>query len=546
MGWLSKTIDTAVTAVSPQAGLRRSRARLRMEITEAQAIGIRRNLSSGGYASAERSRDSHSWLTSRLSPQSAIESDRPEMLRRADAVYKNHELGANHVEGRTIRVVGCGTRLDPNIAPGNGVTELRADEWNDRLRADWMRQTERIGRGDKPLWKVQQVLHRHYERHGEFFLLIGDRFDPLSPTTIKVEVIHPSRVETPPGKEGDPLCRMGVQLDSSGEVVGYHIREAHPGDDKELHSERFTYRTANFPNGLPQVVHHFDETEAGQRRGFPRMQVGQRRLKNVDEYSEAEIERNYMGACNVATVRTDLDESEIRSGEVLDSSGRLVKEFTPGMYNYIGASDSVEYSNPSGAPQTYGEFCRVQGKYWAAGAGTPYPIAAYDFEGMNYSTLRVVWNIEDATCAVLHKGQAEAVKAIYRNFVARTVAFGDSLPGLTQAAFRAEPWRYWAARIVPPAKASIDPAREDRNDLTLVEAGVKPASDIVERKNDGELASTVYRRVAQDRRNRREEGIEEHMPNMGRDPKPASPVSSTQAGDPNPAASAPNEAGARE
>jgi capsid protein len=211
-----------------------------------------------------------------------------------------------------------------------------------------------------------------------------------------------------------------------------------------------------------------------------------------------------------------------------------VREIKPGTIQYLGIADEVTLSNPSGAPVTFDAFMTNQARAFAAGCGSSYEIVANDFRGMSYSTARVLWNIEDATVDVEHKDQADTLVEVYRNFVSRMITGG--LLDVDQVAFRSAPWMYWRARVIAPRRASIDPAREDRNELVLGEASVKPVSDIVERKN-GAPASVVYRRVAKDRELRRKYGLEEHMPNMARDGAIASGKSPTQAGDSNQASS---------
>jgi lambda family phage portal protein len=531
--FLETSVDYVVNAISPRMGNQRRAARLQREFAEeqwAKAKG-RRSLSSGGFQSAEQSRDAHSWMTSRLSPQSALEADRETMLERADSAYKNFELGANHVEGRVIRVVGCGTQIDPDIEAEDGISEQQAEKWNKALRRAWDRQAKRIGKRNEPLWKLQQVMQRHDERHGEWFVLVGDKFDPFSPTTLKIEVIHPNRVETPPEKSADPLCRMGVQLNQNGEVVGYWIRDSHPHDDKDL-KHKHTYYPAYLKNGLPRVIHHFDQYEAGMLRGYPRMQVGLKRLKNAEEYGDAELERNYVGACLTAFVKTDLGYSDAVGGLVEDASGNRVRDMSPGQIQYMGEADDVTVSNPSGAPATFEPFMQHQARMFACGAGSSYEIVSNDFRNMSYSTSRVLWNIEDATVAVEHKDQAETLVAIYEHFVNRAITGPVPLVDIDQVAYRDQPWLFTAARVIAPAKASIDPAKEDRNELVLIEAGIRPGSDFVEKKN-GMPADKVYAKVAKDRAMRRKLDLEEHMPNMGRDPQPVSDKAPTQAGDTN-------------
>ncbi|CAE7465003.1 gene 4 [Symbiodinium pilosum] len=470
----------------------------------------RESYSSGGFASAEHTRDSVSWLTSRLSPESALEEARSEQLQRADAAYKNHELGANHVEGRAIRVSGTGTSLDPAIDPEEGdFSEEQAEAWNRTLRRLWVRQSQRIGKGNKPQWRVQQLLTRHLERHGEWFLLIGDRYDPLSPTTLKIEVIHPNRVESPPEKAGDPTVRMGVQLNGDGEAVGYYVRDSHPGDTRD---SRVSYRyvPSYYANGLPRLLHYFEETEAGVHRGYPRMQVSFKRMKDSDEYSAAELDRNYNASCNVGVIHTDADEDDVLDdispgGLVTNYRGERLRTMQPGEYQYAGVADRVTFNNPQGAPATFGEFQMFQATMIAAGAGTSYPFISNDFRGLNYNTLKVVWNAEEAACDVAHQAQADALVWVYWHFVNRCILVANAID-VEVSAYRSEPWVYSAVRVIPPARRSIDPAREDNAEIRLIENGIKPASDLVERKN-GQPAPAVYKRIKRDKAQREAEGV---------------------------------------
>lgn len=499
--------DRVVNWVSPAAGNRRLAARIKQDAVLKALDGGRRRYN-GGFESAEHSRDAASWLTSRLSPDSALEEARETQLERADSAYKNHELGASHVEGRANRVTGTGTSLDPSIDPDDdefgGFTEEKAEGWNARLRRDWARQALRIGKGNKPLWEVQRLLTKHLERKGEWFLLIGDKFDAWSPTTLKVEAIHPKRVETPPGKEGDKTVRMGVQLNANGEAVGYYVRDSQPGDTLDT-NENHRYIPAYYKNGLPRMIHYFDPSEAGEHRGFPRMQVGLKRLKNSDEYEDAEIERNYIGACLSAFVRTDLGLEDATAGDVQDANGKRVRSFSPGMIQYVGESDSVDIASPQGAPASYESFMQRQAMSFAAGAGTSYPFLTNDFRGLNYNTLKVVWNTEEAACDVSHQAQADAICWVYAHFVNRAILVAGIID-VGVGEYRSRPWIYSAVRVIPPARRSIDPAREDNADIRLIENQVKPASDMVERKN-GQPAPQVYKRIARDKKQREDLGL---------------------------------------
>jgi hypothetical protein len=136
MGRLSKIVDNVVFAISPERGLARRQARHRLALSEKRHdVAItrlerrRQQFASGGFSSAEASRDADSWLKSRLSPMSALEMDREEMCLRADSAYKNFELGTAHVEGRVVRVAGCGMTVDPDLDNEDlGISEQEAED----------------------------------------------------------------------------------------------------------------------------------------------------------------------------------------------------------------------------------------------------------------------------------------------------------------------------------------------------------------------------------------------------------------------------------
>src|SRR3990172_9564689 len=140
-------------------------------------------------------------MPSGLSPDSSLELDREEMILRADSARKNYELGTAHVEGRRIRVVGCGFTVDPDIDFEEvEQAEETVDLWNSTLRNNWERTVRRLGKRGEELWELQQLCQEYWERRGEWFLLVGDRYDALAPTTLKAEVIHPDRVSSPPSE----------------------------------------------------------------------------------------------------------------------------------------------------------------------------------------------------------------------------------------------------------------------------------------------------------------------------------------------------------
>lgn len=537
---LASFCDWFIDSVSPIRGNKRKAARLLRARFEANAERIRNRpidqfSGAGGFQSAESSRDAANWLKSRLSPNSALEEDRQEMHERVDSAFKNYELATSFGEGRVTRVAGRGMTVEPEIgfdeADDGEITEQQ-EKWNRILRTHWEIVAERMGKNGEELWQLQHQMQRDFDRRGEIWVLIGDEYDPLSPITQKAEVVDPDLISTPDDKAGDKTVRMGVQLDALGRGVGCYIRESHPGDTLDV-KYKWRYEPFTLPNGLPRVIRAFDAHRS--TRGYARMQVATKRLKNSEDYDEAELERNFVAACHIGIVHSDLDAEDAseRMGAIVDSEGRRVSDMAPGRLLYGGAADQVEFNNPSGPTATFEPYMQHQARQFAAGVGAAYEVVAGDWRGISYSNGRLIWNVEYETVGVIQLFHEFAVKWLYRHFVTRMILAG--LVDVDILEYRSNPWPFWAARVIYPPKLSVDPAREDRGELVNIEAGMQPGGEMAERIN-GKPARLVYAAVKRDRALRKRYGLEEHLPQMNRDqelnPEPTDGAP-TQSGDAN-------------
>lgn len=524
--------------------MRRFAARRRLEYAEKlHATASGRPLGDGGFTSAEKSRDAHSYNTSRLSPDSALEEGSEEMLLRSDSMYKNYELGRGFVEGNGLRRVGCGMIPSPSIRAVVGeITEDQASQWNRILRETFEVVSKRIGKHREQFAQIQWICSRDFDRKGEYFLLFGDKTDPLSPLSLKVEVISPRRVGTPPDKEGNRWVRMGIQLNEDGVAIGAHVKDVQPGDTVE-YEETYTYYPFELANGLPRLLHVFDKIEDGQHRGYPAMQVGAKRVKNSSELDEAEIERNWASSCLVGIVSSELDaDMAMAERGVKREDGKRLQGMSPGRYEYINPDETIEFNNPHQTQQSYMPFQEHQGRMFGAGVCTPYELLSGDWRGVTYSAGKIIVNGDEALTERGQQFVAIGVEATWQHIVTRAIT-GGLLPGASQVLYRANPWAYWRMNIIPPKRRSIDPAREQRTEHGKIEAGALPVQDYIEQVS-GRPAEEVLEAAKRGREMLRSAGFIEHMPQMGRDQLSGSGESNrppTQPGDDNPESSDANQ-----
>jgi len=501
---IGELTDAVVFTLSPKAGNERMAQRRAREVKEYFHNRKMARLSAGdwagggGFNSAQSGRDAHTWLISRLSPDAALELDLEKQRERSNSAYKNYPLFAGHVERRVQRVAGTGIMLSPQIRPVPGkIADDQASEWNTTLRDGFERWASKAGGPRTPLYVIQRMVVRHIEKDGVAFVQFGDvdAKDPRIPVTLRLKVIHPRRIETPPAFAGDPNVRLGVRTDMNGDVLGYYVRTVIPGDNK-----RFEYKhdfvEATFPNGLPRMVHICEPREAEQTLGYPQGQVSLSRFKNAEEYDEAELERNIVASCFTAFVKGSGDPADMAAGaaSTTDSRGNRIQELSPGRVEYLGGeSDGVDLATPPGPQATFQPYMEHQGRMAAAGCVTSYPMMSGDWHGLTYSEGKLLWVDEQGPIDCVQLDLIEQLLIpTWQNFVNRAVTSG--LIEVSQPLYRAMPWIFERVKFVPPKRLSIDPARERTAAMNDVGCGVTVHADEVEQMN-GRPAEEVYAEV---------------------------------------------------
>jgi lambda family phage portal protein len=490
---IGSVLDRAVFTINPKAGNRRMAARRQREVNEAFHERRMARLSAGGFDSAKKS---PSGITYQLSPDAALEYDLGQMRVNSNMAYKNCELFAGHVERRVRRVAGTGIMMAPQIVPVVGkITEDQAKEWNTVLRSSFERWAHKAGGSHIPFYMIQRQVVRHIQKDGVAFVQFGDVYqaDPRIPITLRLKVIHPTRVETPPEFAADRNVRLGVRTNpkNNTDILGYYVRTVIPGDNK-----RFEYKhefvEAFYANGLPRMVHICESREAEQTLGYPQGQVALKRFEKVEEYEEAETERVIVASCHVGVVvgAADSTEAAMAAASRTDSRGRLIEELSPGRMEYAPDAESVIFNNPPGPTNTFVPFIEHQNRMAAAGLGTSYEMMSGNWGGVSYSGGKLIWVDEQSP---IDSEQLDLIELLliptWQHVVNRCVISG--VIEVSTSSFRREPHIYEAIKFVPPKRPSIDPARERAAAHADVAAGITLHADEVEQMN-GRPSEDVY------------------------------------------------------
>src|SRR5690606_15023465 len=111
---------------------------------------------------------------------------------------------------------------------------------------------------------------------------------------------------TPTGKQDKPGKMVaGVEMDRDGRPVAYHFTKAHPGDMSERGAREWTRVPAFDADGQPLVKHLFFRRRPGQTRGVPDLATVIEPFKQMERYSEAELQAAVISAMFTAFVETE-------------------------------------------------------------------------------------------------------------------------------------------------------------------------------------------------------------------------------------------------
>lgn len=262
---------------------------------------------------------------------------------------------------------------------------------------------------------------------------------------------------------------MGIQFDAIGRRTGYWLFQRHPGD-------RIGSRTDSAASRFvpaEQVSHLFEMQRPGQVRGVPWLAPVMIKLRELDDYEEAEIVRKRIEACIAAIVFGDLDaEQEAIAPLVHDAAGNAVEEFQPGMITYARGGKDIKFTQPAPGGG-YGEYKRSQLHSIAAGARMTYELLTGDLSQVNFASYKA--GVEEFRRMMTTLQWTSIIpgycRFIWRGFIDAAVLAGQLPVGPT---YDAE----WAAPKFEP----IDRQKDAMADLTEVRSGMVPLEEVIARR----------------------------------------------------------------
>lgn len=473
---MANPIDRLVGFFNPHEGLRRFRAREMLQ---------------RAYEGASRK---DGWKPKRpgASANTDHAMDAATLRVRSRSLFQNVPYMAQGLRSLVANTVGTG--ITPRWMGDDA-------ELFDRLWSEWAPHADADGRLD--VYGLQAAAYRAMEQDGEVLVRIrtrrpGDGLPvPIQFQLLEIDWLDSALTRT----NGSNKIINGIEYDPIGRVVSYWLFDEHPGEQTVVSFRR----AASHPVPARQIIHLYTPERPGQGRGFPRAAPVIARVRDMQLYEDAELQRK-----NLETrlgVLASGDASMMANSPDLSTPGDPDQARRTGDLGALPSGgitslpDGVNLTavEPKAAPG-YVDYMKFGLHLIAAGWGVTYEMMTGDVREVNFSSARVRGldfrrEVEMTQWLVLIP---KLVDRMCRAFADACVLGGKVRRASYAIDYSTPKWDY------------VNPQQDVKADLDEIGGGLSSVSEKLRRR--GYKPEQVYAELAQDVKTLRELGLLEVLP----------------------------------
>lgn len=429
-------LDKAISYFSPQAALDRARAR--------RVVDIIKNSGERRYEAASTGRRTNGWYATDGSANSETARGLHRLRNRSRDLVRNNPWASKAITVIENNTIGAGIRPSLNY-PDSYEKKLKEiwSAWGETTKCDFA--------GRHNFYGLQDLAMRSVAESGE--CIIRKRRGGPGPIPIQLQVSEADVIDT--SKNVDELTGrsgyiiQGVEFDSSGRRVAYWLYDRHPADSFDLMSKRVP---------AEDVIHLYQVERPGQVRGVPWGAPAMLRLRDFDDYEDAQLMRQKIAACFSVFVTDQAGDS--LPGDNSDKDP-LTERVEPGIIQELAPGQDVSFADPPGPGTDYKDYSRNTLLAVAAGYGVTYEALTGDLSGVNFSSGRMGW-------LEFHRNVTKWQKKMFIPVFCETTWdwFENALEmkGVSTGAKGKVRW-------IPPRREMIDPVKETKALALMVRNG---------------------------------------------------------------------------
>ena len=438
-------LEKMIEAVSPQWAARR----------EAYRNAIRY------YQAGEVNRFNSKWIPVNETDQENIERGERDLIRaRCRWLERNSDIAQSAVAGVVRNVVSTGIRMQ---------ARTENEELNQRIEeafSSWAKATNCDITKQQNFYELQRMVLERKFVDGEVLvkkITVSGRKIPFALQVLRCDLLDSSLVYAP---NSGNVVRAGIELTDYLEPVAYWVNPKTPNGYEKLSPDRIP---------AEDIIHLWSKRYPDQIRGISDLAVSTKRIKDLDEYLDAETVAAKLAACfSIFITKQNFGVGMANMAKqqgLVDAEGKPLTRIRPGMIVQLAAGDDVKAANPGRSATTAGEYANLHQRLIGAGQGLSYEMISRDFKQASYSAARQ-GNLEDRrTFMPIQDWLIEHFcQPVYETWLDRAVLAGE----LYIPDYFSDPDKYRnAIEWIKPGWQSIDPEKEALADVIEMKNGCK-------------------------------------------------------------------------
>ena len=471
-------LDRMIGWLSPRAGLTRLHDRMALDASTGQ----------GGYKGGRRDRrPTRNWRLKETSADADILPDLPDLRARARDLARNAPIAAGAIATGVTNVVGDGLQLQAQIDhQALGISEEQADAMEREQEREWQlfcrtADFTRVQSFDE----LQALVYRATQESGDIAVIRRFRKDAGDVYGLKLQLLEADRISNPNRAADNDTIAGGIET-ANGVPVRLHFSDKHPGGIRvgALNWQSVPFRSSA---GVPIVLHLYDRLRPEQTRGIPYLAPVIEHMKQLSDYSDAEVTAAVISAMFTLAIETPTDEdgnppigekdSSLNDNEVKLGNGAVIS---------LAPGEKANAISPARPNAQFDPFVQAFLRQIGVALELPFELLIKHFTA-SYSASRAA--LEMAWQFFRRRRSWLAWRfnqVVYEWFMEEAVASGRlNRPGffedpILRQAWLGSEWNGWA-------RPSIQPKMEAEADEIDLRNGVTTREEICIRRTGGEF-----------------------------------------------------------
>jgi len=416
-------------------------------------LGLKRS-----YEGGKRGRRTKHWLNSNAAPDTEIGRSLTALRSRSRDLVRNNTWAKAGVDVLTDEVIGTGI---VGVIKGRNKTQTKRlntlwKKWSGSRSIDYDGRQNFAG--------LQRLAARSTFEAGEVFIRARRKtFKPGSgefPLEIQlIEADHLEITDTKNLKDGAFIIH-GIEFNKDGKRVGYHVLKNHPGNNQITAVKEKHFISTD------DMSHLYRIDRPGQNRGVPILAPAIIKLRDLDEFEDAQIVRQKIAACYAVFVIQN--EVPDLMGLTESEKEEIGEKVEPGLIQFLGPGEDIKFADPPGI-NDYKEFISVNLHSVSKSIGVTYEAMSGDLSEINFSSARMGKLQMDRG---VKSWQKNVIKPLFLDFVGQEFLRTAFLMGedVSGAGFI---WTNPKTEMIDPTKEVPAKVKEIRAGLTTLPEAIK-------------------------------------------------------------------------